>query len=470
MKSAKTDVGTVQPYLLLNLSSDELEKRNFKGAEYRGCADFLSNQVTTAKIITIVSAFYGIDFLFSLLTNKEVKHRGGREVRILVGRAAPPALPGQKGDLETLKQRLIGRGYKKGRVHIRLAPDGRFFHSKLYQFQSGNRRVTLIGSANASERGFGSNDEVLVAITGRNATIDNYVTQTWRVSVPIEEMSKVERVPAELFEYLLRDGLLYFQPPRALSASIDCFPDHKYPKIVSTLKKQGNRLPFTDQGSVTSINILDLLSIEIDDALEEQNVASSFHMPRYSVQTVFGYWVPSTYEKRLESLIDDHARLRRSELSDLGAQLSDVSRSEIAVQLKIFFDAVDRRLNAERAAKLSQDQKEYVLDRVAEKVKRLALTLTNEQLLDRLSRRFIGTPVPELWEDQRSKQEFKESFCDYVASRMASAGKKPAIVSHLANRFRLSQGDDPQEVRDRIDRFFITRKWAPDDWPKLAQN
>jgi HKD family nuclease len=60
-------------------------------------------------------------------------------------------------------------------VDIRSAIETRFLHAKVFRFRAKNHLpVYLIGSANVSEVAFAQNDEVMVAIKGRYAGLNDY--------------------------------------------------------------------------------------------------------------------------------------------------------------------------------------------------------------------------------------------------------------------------------------------------------
>lgn len=421
-----------------------------------------------AEQITMISAYYGAAFIESCLLHKSITVRRSRAIKLLVARASPPALSEQRAELTELKQRLTDAGYSHAKVEIRIARDGRFLHTKLYRLRSKRRQLTLVGSANLSERGFGSNDEILVGISGRHGALDTYVDETWASAEPVEKLSVEQGAPARSFDSLLRAGLLYFQPPRVLPVSVDCFPvsSGRYRGLLEVLRSQSNPLPFTDQSGLTSINCLQLLDIRLSDAHDDDEAASRFRMPTYSIQTVFSFWVPMGYEAKLEGLIEAMAAKRRRELEHAGQSLAEASSGQTAARLRTFFAAVDQRMTQAGRRPLGRDSANDVENRISKKLSSLRHTLGNSLALDRLSRRFIGTPVPELWEDERSKEELKTSFCEYIVSRLNATGRRPAIIAHIASKFSLLNSDDAADTRRKIDAYFERgRTWALDDWP-----
>jgi hypothetical protein len=94
--------------------------------------------------------------------------------------------------------------------------------------------------------------------------------------------------------------------------------------------------------------------------------------------------------------------------------------------------------------------------------------------LTRLSRPFIGVPVPEFWEDEQSGNELFETYVEYVAYKLAQLSRmerQSSIISHLAKRFELDSDDDAPAVRKKMEGFFNRGAvWPLNDWPKAARD
>jgi hypothetical protein len=94
--------------------------------------------------------------------------------------------------------------------------------------------------------------------------------------------------------------------------------------------------------------------------------------------------------------------------------------------------------------------------------------LTNSGALDRLAEGLVGGPVPEFWEDEASVDRFLDGFCYDIVAKLDSPKGTPAIITHLANEFDLTGGDDIESCRDKIEKFFDDgNSWQLDNWPQL---
>ena len=354
-------------------------------------AKLLIDRIEQATEITIVSAYFDSKFVRSLFDRKRCL--AGKTLTLIFGQSNSSAEQRQR--LTELRDELRRHGDKKTKLLVAVAGGSRFLHTKLYQFRRTKWCRTLVGSANATHNGFGLNDEVLVEVHGPHLGLDTYIRTLIENCTPCDELSP----PSDSyrsFDDLLRDGYIYFKPTRAVSYTVDCFSGH--PTVQEALLRSdgGEPLPFHDERSLGSLNVLRLMGIEEDEAKGGDVKKSPF-----VIETALGYWVPSAFEPLMEEQITKATASRVRVLLARGTALSRPDEGIITRVREDYLSAVERRLLSLNI-RLESSLKREVPDRVLKRVKRLQAMLASKAECLRWARTMEGTPMPEIWEDPQS--------------------------------------------------------------------
>lgn len=419
-------------------------------ALYRGLSrDVLIQLLDQADKVVIISAYYDIPFLKQLFERK----RSLKDLTMVFARAAASARGEQVQELREFRQWLRSKHNRKSSINIKIAEGRRFLHTKVYQFQRGKWARTLIGSANATAAGFFRNDELLVEIHGRNHAIEGYVD--WTVSQALCCEDDRLKTPEEYnsLQALLRDGFVYFRSTRTIPYTLNCFDN--YPDIIAKLQKAvlANPLPFHDEQSAGLLNILRLFDINVED--DQREVVRPVRIVPFSVETCFGFWVPFAFRTMLDARIDASVESKTAVFSASGLRLASIDRKEAAERIHArYFDEIDKRLMSVQSAPLTSAQRHEVEVRLIRRIESLKELLTNGEQCKRLARPLTGTPVPEIWEDPRSKREMVDSFCEYLSWKLARSGRIPGVVRKMKEWFDLRGGEQPEEIREKIDSYF----------------
>jgi hypothetical protein len=429
--------------------SDGLKSESGADHRYAGLsADVLRERIAEAEHVFIISAYYDADFIRRLFVGRLPL----KTLTIVVNRASASALPEQMAELTRLKHGLRKQLGRSAQIEIKLAAKHRFLHTKLYHFRRGKWARTLVGSANSSANGFTRNDELLIELHGRDSTIEEYIDWT---------SSKAEACDSHLansneqrtLEALLRDGYVYFKSTRTLPNTINCF-EHQT-TITDALQSSAlaDPLPFHDEQSIGMLNILKLLGIETASDLKTGKTGQ-VNMTACSIETCFGFWVPVALHGELERKIEKASAKRTEVLIGRGKKLSQITDDEIKAALNAaYFNEVDRRLKSVSSPVLTGAQKSAVERRILDRAASLRGRLTDRLECRRLARSLSSSPVPEMWEDRRSRDEMVESFCEYLSWRMQRA-PIPKLVRAMKDWFGLIAGDTTARVNERIETYF----------------
>jgi len=240
--------------------------------------------------IKILSPYYSKRFLddkFLSLIPENVRQEC--DVTIVVNGFAGNRLKEQIKELKELEDSLKNLDYFD--VSIYLNTETPLFHPKLYRFETEDEIFWFVGSANASEAGFSRNEEILVQLKGNNHNIfDLYIE---RVIQNSKLYSDIEEPKIDCMIKFWRTGLIYYKPNANIQFT---FSRLKIPEWVK--RKLSGDLeppPFTDPGEPWGpFNIKLAINIE-----EERQRIQARHSP-LSIETCFGYWVPSKYKQQLD--------------------------------------------------------------------------------------------------------------------------------------------------------------------------
>lgn len=434
----------------------------------------LLQEAENSTEVEVFSAFYGLDSLRELFGHDRIANRRSRRLRFVFGRRPFPALLEQARELAEFKCHLLEIGYSKKNVEVAVSKDGRFFHTKVYQFRKNTRRRTFVGSANASNSGLSSNEEILLRYDGRHHALEAYLDYVWDNAENVDDLlatlEKQAQQPRILYSFreFLSDGLLYFRPNRTLSWSLDCFPGDEYESIAKALTDaQTDAVPPFEIGDATTISLLRFTKAGGLSTAEKAKKLS-FQLPTYAIETSFGYWVPSFYEEFLDRRLDAKTNVKKRYFRSTGEHLAKWMRGP-KKEFPRLVDDINEMLIGQKHLPLEQQEVGQLRERIEGRIKQLIKRTTTESTLNYLCRPMEGVAVPAFWEDQQSAEEFIMSFCEYVFAKMQAGGRVPGIIRHLVQGFALASAEDDDEVRTRIEKRLAKSGWRSNDWPETPE-
>jgi len=179
-------------------------------------ADRLRSSLSGSTEVLLASAFYDVRFCETLLLSAELN--GLRTARLLFNGLAGIRLDEQRQELEKLARRL---GRRIDDVRIRLAFEPGLFHSKLIIGRGADRRVVMIGSANATTAALEQNEEILLEIDSGIAPLVDYFDRVWSEALDLTDAASPVRSLVQFF----RTGALYFKPTASLGLTLNPFRD-----------------------------------------------------------------------------------------------------------------------------------------------------------------------------------------------------------------------------------------------------
>ncbi len=388
----------------------------------------LADAVKCSTDITILSAFYDNDFLFTLMKNVPKRVRSNYRIRIILNGSYGRRGVTQSEDLIFLSKTL--KKMKFGNVDIRLIYNGGgMFHAKLYLVMNHTQPRWFVGSPNATKNGFSINDEVLLHFRGRHDDLRAYVRNKHDESIPVTEIKPSGVGIADFF----RSGSLYFKSMAQVSFSYNLsLQDH----VVDQLKNRNSlviryteaELPFS------SFNILRTLPNYSDENLKART--NNVTIKKFSIETCLGYWVPSSVSSVVDNLIAAKSHYYEHFLKSISDSLSSEFQRRKSEQN--FLECLE---DIEAASEEAID-KDSMAKNFLNFYDGLERRLKIPQLRTKYAQPYVVTPVPEIWDDKLASSDFKLSFFLDLWSRILESGmKKWSVAAGIIDSLGVAPSD-----------------------------
>jgi hypothetical protein len=422
----------------------------------------LAREASTATAITILGGYYNRDALLKLCLNVPATPQKLRKaccVRIAVGLEGSSTLAGVWSELREIRDELRSEGFQHVNLGV-ISRDKAHFHTKLFGFVQDGIPIWYVGSANPGSR----RHELMIRIRGAHRALTTYA------DIVFEKSKVKDTVPsskvASLEDFFLA-GVLCHKPPTQRLFTFDAFrfrPEHR---------AKLNRL-FTEQTTAKVLHArtrtegfgFGLAGVLGKDAAtaDDDGPASHVKYAGSAVDTALGSWMPDLYRDEL------HARLTKSEAaralrfgriagilgSKAGRKRAVSAFEEHVMSMTEFLK--EHKINVLPIPSHS-DQFEKFLDR------RLDM-LGNEAGRKRHARLVILTPMPNIWDDERARTDFEDSFFADVAYRASPAGgNKGRVIRSLVKA--ISGGGYPgtaDDIRDALTTRLNHTPWTETDW------
>jgi HKD family nuclease len=371
---------------------------------------WVKNFISGADKVEIAAGFYDVKFLNGLLDN----HSKVKQIRMVFNGLGGQRLKDQINELQILTNNLKS---KRISVEIRLAFAPGMFHSKLFLATEGSSTRALIGSANATLAAFARNEEILVTLPKAD-TLAGYFDSIWNEAKHLDRLD----VTAKSLIAFFRTGSLYFKPTVTISLTINPFRELLKTLSPDELQKlSGFKLPHADpESGIGPFNLkLAVLgdATPIDDSEDMQSIKAG--IKPWSIETCYGYWVPSAVDNKWSEKLKDASESRRNKWIKFRDALDRVSETDLCKSYKNYLDAVGEVLERipgykDKIKHLKNNPFDSAESTFNKFVKRIKCRLLDDQL-DQLTMPFRRGKIPELWDDDGAYEDFRDSFFDYMA-------------------------------------------------------
>ncbi|XCN74314.1 MAG: phospholipase D family protein [Candidatus Electrothrix aestuarii] len=401
--------------------------------------------------IKILTAYYSASFIKSFFKDISKEKRKTCGITLVVNGFSGKRLKEQVKELTRIKKDFNLWGFKKSSIYINY--ENTLFHTKLYQFVKTTGNIWFLGSANASEIAFSGNEELLVKIGAKRADLERYVDSVISNSI---EISKFKPPKINNLINFLKSGTIYFKPNTQIQFT---FNELNMPDDV--IEELGN-LDKTERPRDTNPGVL-WGAYNVKRALGMQNSKQKRKIvstSRFAIETCFGYWVPSTYSKDLDAQIKASGANKRNEIESARDKLEEVGVYEMIEKFDLYLQDVVKILNEND---VEWRPAQNLSDKFKTFVQNLQKRLETPKQIERASDPFISSYLPEIWNDPISKEDFFDSFFDYIEYKIKQSSP-PLIVRSLKKNFSLDPSNTSKEIRNKMEKQLKKDGWSEDQW------
>ena len=283
--------------------------------------------------------------------------------------------------------------------------------------------------------------------------------------MPIERISPYE---ARTLASFFRGGDVYYRPSIVTSFRFDLRLPTKMRTAMTRLQvpiagitaRAGQSYNAFAEVGLTPEEERDLAEAADPDDVDTTTGGGRVSLRSYGVQTCYGWWVPSAYHGKLEEKLGP-ARAKRSALLNRLAQLlttgGDALRAQGAARFLQLEEFAKRRTSDSRN-RHQNDLNDSTRSRRARK------RLADPRWRQRAEKPYVRAPVPEIWSDPTSSQEFIDSFFDYLEF-VASTRKRPAVWRSLTEQIASLDGSaSSDDIRHALSEHLRREGWREGDW------
>lgn len=433
---------------------------------------WIGDQIGAADEVAIAAGFYDVGFIERVLKSSRAS-----QVRLMFNGLGGQRLVEQRAELKDLVSKLSN---ERRDIVVRLAFTPGLFHSKLFLISKDGATRALVGSANATVAAFSHNEELLITLPEADVLV-GYFDAAWKTASSLDALHK----PADSLINFFRTGVLYFKPVATLATSVNPFRDLL--KVMTNEEKAllgGIQLPYSDQAtgigpfnlrhavqSMAGDDLWDDLGDETSSA--DEGKITKLSIKPWSVETCFGYWVPSALDRDWRARLKDAGRAKREQLERFRSELVKLDKEVLLARYREYLGEV-RNLLTQRIPRLAS-----VLDTLERNpfeeayfekfVSRVIGYLEDDTRLQRLAEPFISGGMPEIWEDAQAYKDFRTSFFEHLDRTSRLPGNKPKVARIILDCLEV---DAPlgaeEEWSAMFEEFLKEYGWREDVWTTYA--
>lgn len=415
----------------------------------------LHDAAKAATEITILGGFYNIDALESLCANVPKRRRKACRVRIAVGLEGTAVIPRTWDDMRGLRRRLVELGFANPEVAI-VDCSPVHFHTKLFRFLHTMRPLWFVGSANPGS----SRHELMIRVAGRHEGLSAYVTAVFEKAVNVDAGKPEARI-SSLRDFFM-SGVLCHKPPPQRLFTFDAF-EFDAGQREALAVALGGRSQVSHASPKTQGFAFDLRSAlgrhHRADRAHEAEARGRSQVRTYSIDTVFGWWMPRVYSKHIESGVARSEAARAARLCDLGELLSERMNAVRSAfddhvrTMNVFLKT--HRIEARPSSNRGSRFERFLASRLA--------ILGDRDAVRRHARSMIFTDMPDIWGDGRAVREFEHSFFEDLAYRAIGA-KQPRAVKSILSWLGDETLVSAKDLAKALARGLAEEPWSDDAW------
>lgn len=285
-----------------------------------------------------------------------------------------------------------------------------------------------------------------------------------------------EDMPVDSLVSFFKTGILYFKPIASLTTTFN--PFRELLKLLSNEEREligGIRLPFADQ--TTGIGPFNLkhaafLEKSTDDEANSESEESEVNrtirasIKPYSIETCYGYWVPSFFNHELKEKLDAAGAIKINKWMELQKKLN-TSQESLEIKYQEYLDAARQALKI--VPNLSKYLNEISVNPFDPKLftnffNRVHMYLDSPDRIERLSLPFVSGAIPEIWDDSQAYLDFHTSFFEYLEYVAKQSQNKPKVPGKILNAINADEEFDAEDLMSALEIHLEENGWSENDW------
>jgi len=425
-------------------------------------AEAFSDAAKDADSITLLSAYYGAEYLAEVLGGISKTSRKNCKLTLVFGIETTSQMAFAVEDLRRLRATLKGFKDAKVRIFHRDAP----FHTKLFYFKRATRPVWFVGSANASSAIAGARHEMMVRLTGRHDALANYMQAVVDNAVDIEAVSH-RVVIRDLRTFFLHGSLCYPNTNRVSLTFEACQIKAEHRRALSERLAAMSTVPHADpQAEGFGFSLVNAVSKitgrrlgYASDELTDSAPVTRIQYKHSAIETIYGYWMPEAYADDIRTKIDEVSGRGIERLKLFGDALRSVPFSSLEAELK---DHITGLRSFFAAQGIGIEPKADCVRRFGNFVEARQAFLDDPERIARAVRRLNVERMPDIWSDHPAAMKFERSFFEELSLALTSQSKS-WVAWVLADQLCLQGCNNPDALKkaleNRLSRGFEDGIW-----------
>ena len=186
------------------------------------------------------------------------------------------------------------------------------------------------------------------------------------------------------------------------------------------------------EGGIGAFNIDYVFRSQLTEREQSEQGNKMFKFKNFAIETCYGYWVPESLVEEVNRKLSVASSRKRASLKRWRNWLLD-AEDAIVDAYRTYLRDVEEMLRDNEVAWHEHGVSPLLFkdtEQIRRLIKRLQATLSHKGWAKKHCQKYVDSEVPEIWEDERARTAFEDSFFDSFELKASSVRNKPRVV-HL---------------------------------------
>lgn len=373
-----------------------------------------------ANRITILSAYYGAEYLANAFASLPKKERRNCALTLVFGIDHPRQMPSILRDLRALRVTLLELGFPRPAISVfgKNAP----FHTKLFYFRKGTQPVWFVGSANASNSIEGNRHEMMLRLSGSHKGLTSYVDAIIAGAMDLDEPEPRTTIVRDLRSFFLRGSLCYAPASRMNLTFEACRIEAHHRNVLKQNLADASNVPHAEPQTEGFGFSLSNAAAQISNSrtfnIDEENGPEKVKFKHLALETIYGFWLPQVYAEEIREKLDQATAKRTASMIRFGEVLKDISHSKLETELENHVSGLKAFFESHGAP---IEPKTDYRSRFSLFLQSRSSWLSDPARVERMARRLHIEQMPDIWNDVDAAEKFESSCFEDLSYRFGGA-------------------------------------------------